>query len=180
MKFIGFDISLASTGVVALDDKEDKPLYEAVIVSNKELKEVYRIYKVAGEIFDAARTKHPCKVIIEGYAYSSKGRQAPKAELTGMLKYMLYTKGGVAFGDIWVIAPTTLKMFVLGKGNAPKSLMLKGVFQRYGYDTNSDDLADAYGLARLGRAISRHKEGYDVGLTKYEVKAIVSSIKQNP
>ena len=38
---------------------------------------------------------------------------------------------------------------MLGKGNAAKELMLKEVFRRWGYDTSSNDQADAYALARI-------------------------------
>lgn len=52
-----------------------------------------------------------------------------------------------------LVAGNTLKKFVTGKGVAQKGLMVKYVFQKWGYDTNDDNLADAYGLARLAAAI---------------------------
>ena len=41
-----------------------------------------------------------------------------------------------------------LVKFVIGRGNGSKALMLKYVYKKWGYDTEIDDLADAYSLAR--------------------------------
>ena len=51
--------------------------------------------------------------------------------------------------DYKVIAPGTLKKFVTGKGNAKKDLMLLKVYKKWGEEFEVDDLADAYGLARM-------------------------------
>ena len=61
-----------------------------------------------------------------------------------------------------LVASTTLKKFVTGNGAAKgKGLMVKHVYKKWGYDTDDDNLADAYGLARLGAAVlcgtSEHK-----------------------
>jgi Holliday junction resolvasome RuvABC endonuclease subunit len=57
-----------------------------------------------------------------------------------------------------LVAGNTLKKFVTGKGNGPKSVMLKHVYSKWGYDTDDDNLADAYGLARLAAAVTSGAE----------------------
>lgn len=52
-----------------------------------------------------------------------------------------------------LVAGNTLKKFVTGKGVGKKQLMVKFVYQKWGFDTNDDNLADAYGLARLASAL---------------------------
>lgn len=52
-----------------------------------------------------------------------------------------------------LVAGNTLKKFVTGKGVGKKQLMVKYVLQKWGFDTDDDNLADAYGLARLAAAI---------------------------
>jgi crossover junction endodeoxyribonuclease RuvC len=49
-----------------------------------------------------------------------------------------------------MVAPTALKKFITGKGNAKKELMLMKIFKRYGLEFENNNLADAYALARYG------------------------------
>lgn len=86
-----------------------------------------------------------CIVAIEGYAMGSKTRPQMAGELGGHLRLLLW-QAGIPY---IIVPPTTLKKYVLGSGNAAKELMLKEVFKRWGYDTDSNDRADAYGLARV-------------------------------
>jgi len=86
--------------------------------------------------------------VIEGYGFASK-RIVPAVELGTMVRMALHS---CAIPYIEV-APGTLKKFVLQKGNGEKSLMMKEVYKRWGYDTDSDDEADAFGLAAIGVAL---------------------------
>lgn len=108
-----------------------------------------------GEMFraqvDAGRGRYamgelgPCIVAIEGYAMGSKTRPQMAGELGGHLRLLLW-QAGIPY---IIVPPTSLKKYVLGKGNAAKELMLKEVFRKWGYDTESNDRADAYALARI-------------------------------
>lgn len=64
-----------------------------------------------------------------------------------------------------LVASNTLKKFVTGKGVGKKQLMVKYVYTKWGFDTDNDNLADAYGLARLAAAVasrtSEHKYEQD-------------------
>ena len=66
------------------------------------------------------------------------------------------------------VAPTSLKKFVTGKGNAKKDLMLLSVYKRWGFDTTNDNKADAYGLAQFGRALL----GFDTGVPQVNLTAV--------
>lgn len=46
------------------------------------------------------------------------------------------------------VNPQTIKRFITGKGNVSKALVLKEVYKKFGYDTDIDDLADAYAIAK--------------------------------
>ena len=59
------------------------------------------------------------KVFLEGYSFGSTGRVFNIAENTAILKYNLWDAGV----DIEIIAPTTIKKFATGKGNANKEKM---------------------------------------------------------
>ena len=64
--------------------------------------------------------KYGCKqVALEGYSYGSKGKVFHIAENTGVLKYKFFQYSI----PIDIIAPTTIKKFATGKGNADKEKM---------------------------------------------------------
>ena len=67
---------------------------------------------------------------------------------------LLEVFGGTTLVKPDLIATNTLKKFVTGKGNGPKSVIIKGVYKKWGYDVDNDNLADAYGLARLAAAVT--------------------------
>ena len=48
-------------------------------------------------------------------------------------------------------APTQVKKFETGSGVAPKDNMLKSVFKKHGFDTTSNNVADACAIAYLGK-----------------------------
>lgn len=69
---------------------------------------------------------------------------------------------------LWV-TPASLKMYATGHGNASKSDVRMGVFQRFGVDIPDDNAADAYVL----RAIGLHVLGHPLAeLPKVNLKAL--------
>ena len=96
-------------------------------------------------------------VTIEGYSMGSKGKVFHIAENTGLLKYKLW-KHNIPFDTP---APTTVKKFATGKGNAPKERMYECFEATTGWDLESlldcrrdknpvSDVVDAYYMATYG------------------------------
>ena len=86
------------------------------------------------------------KVCIEGPSFASKGAYILQmGALNFFIRYWLRTEGV----NYKVISPGELKKFVTGKGNCKKDLILLKVFKKWGIEFDSNDLADAYSLARF-------------------------------
>ena len=96
---------------------------------------------------------------IEGYSYNSVGRVFQIAENTGVLKHNLWKR------DIpyQVFAPTTIKKFATGKGNANKEKMYESFYSETNIDLFKEleinnpnnwnpvsDIVDAYFIAKFG------------------------------
>lgn len=97
------------------------------------------------------------RVTIEGYAMGAKGKVFHIAENTGLLKYKLY-KQHIPFDNP---APTTVKKFATGKGNAKKEAMYEAFFDDTSIDLEKildckrdknpvNDIADAYWMCKYG------------------------------
>jgi crossover junction endodeoxyribonuclease RuvC len=142
---VGIDQSFNSTGIIILDEAGD--IVEQKNFSLAKYKEVEeKLVKFEEEISFIPNIVRLQSVYIEGPSYMSSGQYVLQmGALHFLLRLFLY-KRKVSYK---VIAPGTLKKFVTGKGNSKKDLMLLKVFKRWGVESEIDDLADAYGLARM-------------------------------
>lgn len=145
---VGIDASLSCTGVACM--KSDGTARVGVVKKPRigdSAKD--RIERCRYIVKDVVSFMPPtcAMVVIESYATCRQSNTANKlGELGGLLRWMLLRK----CDQIIEVPPTRLKKFVTGKGNSQKSVMIKHVDKRWGFDTESDDEADAFGLARLG------------------------------
>ena len=168
MNVIGIDPSLTNTAVCVLDERGNvvgqkrfasKPAYGLRA-------RIERFNKLAEEVCEYACT-HAINhlgwsyVCIEGYAYSrNEVGQADQHEFGGLLRSMLLAK--IMSLQPIEVGPTSLKKFVVGKGNAKKSQMMLAVYKRWGVECATDDDADAYGLARMALCLGGYAEPENV------------------
>lgn len=142
---IGIDPSIRNTAVVVL--APDASVLESFLISTSGLDTVDAMIKVADEIVAKVREHAGAAVFIESPAYGSFGQAV--AQMSG-LAYVIRTalrRAGVSYRDV---APTTVKKFACGSGRAKKNLVIKSVYSRFGFDTDDDNIADAYAIARYG------------------------------
>lgn len=145
MNVIGLDLSTCA-GVVVMNS-ETKVVQHAEAVQFKTAKGFDRVNKIASRIFEI-RDKHNVKAaVIEDYAVSKFGGSAiTSIEIGTVIRFCMW-QDGFPYLDV---SPTSLKKFVTGKGNAKKDLIMLDVFKRWGFSAPTNDIADAYSLARLG------------------------------
>lgn len=171
VKILGLDPSLTSFGVGAVEVKGQTigPArmdltwrYTARLLKTSK-KGVERliwfrdsIEALAGQ-FDLA--------VVEGYAYGRHNQMAALGELGGLVKIALH-ETGVPYV---IVAPTSLKKFVTGKGNAPKDLIMMEAYKRWEVDVPTTDEADAVALALMGATAVY---GLDTGLPKPNMEAL--------
>lgn len=108
---------------------------------------------------------------LDGVCMEAPGYASKSAFSMGMVHSTTHLGMLLAYGpkSPTMVAPMTLKKFVTGKGNSPKDVMIKCVYQKWGFDTDSNDLADAYGLARLAYALASGKSEH-----KYERECLTT------
>jgi len=112
-----------------------------------------RYEQITTPIVELARQHEPALCLIEGYSFGSprapqKGHH-DRAELGGVLRWRLRN----CVGEFLEVAPTTLKKWVCGKGNAPKAEVVSTASRRWDRSFRTDDEADAYALMMLGLAL---------------------------
>ena len=121
-----------------------------------------RYENIADWVIDIINTYYPKSMAsrkthiinLEDYSFASKGRVFHIAENMGLLKYKLYQNDW----NYNLIAPSVIKKYATGKGNANKELMLDAFEKDTGtnlaqvFDTTSkspvSDVADAYFICK--------------------------------
>lgn len=68
-------------------------------------------------------------------------------KLRGLLDFVLEQS---LCGKVIYVAPTTLKKFVTGKGNAQKDLIMQQVYKKYDFEARNSNEADSFGLWQIG------------------------------
>jgi crossover junction endodeoxyribonuclease RuvC len=90
-------------------------------------------------------------IIMEGLSFGSNDPSAQeRAGLAFTIRYKLWQAGK----SFKIVAPTSLKKFVTGKGNAPKEMVIKEVFKRWDIDAGNNNEADAIGLLMIGQCLA--------------------------
>lgn len=150
MKVFGCDFGLRKSGVVVLNDQYQIESQNLIKIPQhvKGAQRLVDIEKGFDAILSSYQGQH-IEVFVEGYAYGAKYQRESLAELGGVIRRYLH----LAEIDFWVIPPTSLKLFVTGNGKAKKNYMKKCTKDNWGEIFKSDDVCDAYGLARLGMEV---------------------------
>lgn len=164
-RYVGIDPS-TKTGLVVLDEAVE--LWEAIEIDTglngrsptsiemKRLVVIIISYVLPGD-----------EVAIEGFGFSSQS-----VFLLGGIGWLLR----VALDDMGVrykdIAPSQLKKFTGEGGNAAKELVAVGVYKRWGFQSKSNNITDAFVLAQIVRAL--HEPVHLIALQKEVIKQIQS------
>lgn len=150
---VGLDLSLTGTGLVILTNGI---ITKKVLIKSKKngdlpINELKRIKQIIDEIVDETIDYDIDIAVIEGLAFMARNSTAlvQLSALNYMVRDML-TQMGIPFV---IVAPTSLKKFITGKGNVKKDIILMEIHKRYGITIFDDNEADAYGLAQIGLAL---------------------------
>jgi len=140
VKIVGVDASLTGTGVAVTERIESKQTGPKRLIEIRDrVKEIVRATGL---------------VAIEGYAFAAANQAHQIGELGGVLRVMLTEETAKVNGPMkWIeVAPSQVKKFATGKGNAKKEEMAVGIFKRWGREFKNNDEADAFVLALIGQA----------------------------
>lgn len=86
----------------------------------------------------------------ENYAVGATNMPYLAGEVGGVVEITIYPRSG----SFHHCAPKALKKFAAGNASATKKEMMASVLTRYGFATTSDDIADAYALARVAACVA--------------------------
>lgn len=170
MIILGIDPSLVSTGCIILKHGKivNSQLIKSKPAGNRPIDELNRILKIRNEI----KMKNVKIAIIEGLAFAAHRTRA--ISQLSALNYLIRERLSKLKIPFIIVAPTTLKKFITGKGNSPKDIMMMAVYKRYGIEFTNNNLCDAFSLAMCGHILMSK----NIKLTKPQQEVIELLRKQ--
>ncbi|NOQ30176.1 MAG: hypothetical protein GQ570_03540 [Helicobacteraceae bacterium] len=148
MKVMGLDTS-TKTGVSIIEFIDGEINITAEEIEFKKARGLDRCSMIAGAIITLMEEHKPDITIIEGYGYGNAHTLVTLVEIGTVIRYFL-KQYEMPYIDV---TPNTLKKFVTGKGNAGKEMIMMQVLKRWGYESATNNIADAIGLGMLGGAL---------------------------
>lgn len=139
MRIVALDLSLSATGVAHNAGTAER----AFTLRPRQLRGVERLEWIMRRVVKEALGKD--LVVIENYAFARPNQAHQIGELGGVIRLALYTHN-IAYVEI---APSALKKYATGKGNAPKEAVLAAAFQRLGYAGYDHNESDALWLLAM-------------------------------
>jgi Holliday junction resolvasome RuvABC endonuclease subunit len=162
---IGLDLSLTQTGVCTLDPTTSEIVDVRTIKPPKgSAKGVRRLSWFRSALTEYLSHYSPTGLAIEDYAMGARGKVFGIGELGGVARLVALD---LNINTI-MVAPTCLKKFATGKGNAGKDVVILNVYKRWGKEFPTNDETDAYVLSRMAEAQFSKNEG----LTKGQLEAM--------
>lgn len=118
-----------------------------------------RIHKVLTSFLTSLSAHYFIRgIAIEGYAPGAKFNREILGELGGITRLAVHDALSDVCPPPLIVPPTSVKKFATGKGNAPKDNVLLAVYKKWGVEFKSNDLADAYTVARIAHAVDHAPE----------------------
>lgn len=164
--FAGIDPSLTNTGVVLLQDgKVIKSQTNKTDPSKTAKEELERLRRITSAVADSFLSDNISLAALEAPSFCSKSSSI--VQLSGLNFFLRQTlfENNIPF---LIVPPMTLKKFV-GKGNMKKEEVKLAVYKRWGFEDKSNDITDAYALARFAEAYVDDKSEDRTTLDKAEL-----------
>jgi crossover junction endodeoxyribonuclease RuvC len=154
--YLGIDPSLTGCAVAIVGEKGE--FINSQRFSNKlrGMERLIFIRNKVAEVLNDYNWRHGIKAVgIEGYARGAMNRREEAGELGGTLRILLF-ENKIQYIDI---APSQIKKFATGKGNAQKDHVLLAVYKKWGIEFKTNDEADAFVAAQVVRAMFEDADG---------------------
>ncbi len=151
MLSLGLDVS-TKTGAVLLDGPE--PIVAEEWTAPKGVVGLERCSAIAANLVKLLQVQSPDVICIENYGFANAHTLVPLVEIGTILRYFLKQRG-FAFQ---LVAPNALKKFATGSGasGVKKDQVRLGVYKHWGFEHQSDNVVDAFVLAKIGQATMGH------------------------
>jgi crossover junction endodeoxyribonuclease RuvC len=162
-RYVGIDPS-TKTGIVILNE-QGEVVEQKELITNVE-GDPKRFMDLAKQIINQLWFNDI--ITIEGFSYGSKGKGVSTQYGIGWLIRAELIRNGYTYTEV---SPSALKKFATGKGNEKKDNMVIPIYKKWGFESPSDNVRDAYVLSQIAKSLNDEE-----GLTGYQ-KDVMKKVK---
>lgn len=173
MNFLGLDLSFTATGFYLIKEDGNNVSFEINTKPHEYPDDLSRSEHIAEYIISQIKDVPLEFIALEDYFAGQQASSVLKLAILGTVIRCVLLKHGYPY---IAFSPTQIKKFETGSGIAPKDTMLKSVFKKHGFDTMSNNVADACAIAYMGKGYYEWKQGKRDFL-KYEAEVLKNAIK---
>lgn len=170
MRYVGIDPS-TKTGLVILDESGQVLLEKEITTTAKS--DPHRFIDISNSVIKHLDGK--TIICIEGFSFGSRGAAVSTQYGIGWMIRSDLFRSGLKYTEV---SPGGLKKFASGKGTTKKDELAVHIYKRWGFESKSDNVRDAYVLAQIARA--KHCEDFasftDLKLTEFQ-KDVLEKVK---
>lgn len=174
MNFLGLDLSFSGTGFYLIRTEENDVSCEIITKPQDFETDIERSDYIAKCIVEQIKDIPLSMIAMEDYFSGKNPGSVIKLAILGTMVRLRLMESGYQY---IAFAPTQIKKFESGSGLAPKDTMLKSVFKKHGFDTTSNNIADACAIAYVGKAYYEWQSGRRDFLT-YETEVLKKISKE--
>jgi crossover junction endodeoxyribonuclease RuvC len=170
---IGLDLSLTAPGWYKSELPSGTEEHGVWKPPKPEMGELFRLNWIRDKVLDLVRWRDRgvALVIVEGFAFARPNQAHQLGGLGYVVRHALW-KAQMPWVDV---APAALKKYVTGRGNAQKDAVMRDVYKRWGFEAKDNNVADAFGLWKIGCALL---DPTRAGLTK-EQRDVVERVRES-
>lgn len=173
--FVGLDLSIAGSGLCM---KRGAELQMTTVKTTPKTaaNNLERLRYVRQQVLDFIPVD-TVMVCVEDFFVPHRPHQinaAVKLIMIGSLVRVAVLEKGLPF---YVVSPGQLKKYATGKGNGPKSVVIREIYKRWGVEAKDDNQADACVLAHIAEAIF-NQPGFQ--LHKYQEDVVKKVMGEAP
>jgi len=144
MRVMGIDPSTAGTGISIVASGKKVLFTEEIAV--KKLTGIPRVSAILTRLAAIHSEQAPDLVVIEEMIIGHASSAIPIVQLGSIIRYYLWQEG-IRYVEVH---PSILKKFVAGSGSAKKEQIMMYVSKNWGFEAQTNNIADAVGLAMVG------------------------------
>ena len=173
--YIGLDLSLSSTGFCILTGGE---IRVETIKSKPDpaVNDLARLKYIVAEVMRRI-PKGVSIISVEDFFVPGNRFQIGagiKLAMLGTVVRMALYDAGMPF---FVVSPSSLKKYILGKGVGQKSLIIMAVYKKWGLEVKDDNQADGCVLAHIGEQIDAVLNGRTYDSTKAQTEVVAALLE---
>ena len=171
MSYLGLDLSLSGTGFFLLREDGTNVNCEIKTKPAEFPSLIRRVKFIAEKIVEKIRNEKIDLILLEDYfiGNGSSGSTIKSLACLGTIVRDRLLQNGLSY---LALKPSQIKKFETGSGNAQKDNMLKDVFKHHGFDTSSNNIADACAMAYMCKAYCDFAKGNKENLLKHQIDVL--------